>query len=244
MECFHDAGYVVYGSSRQGGIKDPRVKSVVLDVRDDESCQEAVRLIIAESGRLDLLINNAGMGVSGPVELIPEQDTLEQVDANLLGCLRMSRAALPYLRETGGRILNVGSVAASAPIPFQALYSASKAAVRTLSLALDSECRPLGVRSLCIEFGDMKTGFTAARKKSGSGDSVYAKRCEKSVARMEEDEQSGMDPSVGAKLLLRVAQAHNPKPVTVCGISYKLVTLLIKLTPVRFSQWILGLMYG
>lgn len=175
-----------------------------------------------------------------------ESNSVEQIDTNFMGCVRMSRAALPYLRQTGGRIIHVGSAAASAPIPFQSLYSASKAALRTFSLALDTECRSLGVRSICIEFGDMRTGFTTARKKSqqSSDNDPYAQRCQKSVARMEKDEQSGMDPKVCAKALLQAAQQRNPKPVRVCGLSYQAITVLIKLIPLRFSQAILRQMYG
>ena len=134
------------------------------------------------------------------------------------------------MRQRGnGRIVNISSVAAPAAIPFQAYYSASKAAINAWTAALANELRPYGVSVTAVQPGDIKTGFTAAREKSIAGDEAYGGRISRSVAKMEHDEQNGMDPARAGAFIAKIAMKKHPKPVYTIGFSYKAICVLLKL---------------
>lgn len=130
--------------------------------------------MISEQGRIDILINNAGFGISGAVEFTQTEEAMRLFDVNFFGMVRMTEKVIPYMRENGGgRIVNISSVAAVVPIPFQTYYSASKAAISSYSMALANEVGRFGIRVSAIMPGDISTGFTDARKKITEGDDVY-----------------------------------------------------------------------
>lgn len=167
-------GLKVYELSRRAENAEPGVMHLQADVTDEAQVDAAVAEVLHREGRIDILINNAGFGISGAIEFTPTQEARRQFDVNFFGMVNMNRAVLPVMRQQGGgRIVNMSSVAAPIAIPFQAYYSASKAAVRTYSLALASEVRPFGIEVCVIMPGDIATGFTAARRKSCDGDDVY-----------------------------------------------------------------------
>ena len=164
---------------------------------------------------------------------------------NLFGPVRVNRAVLPYMRrQGGGRIVHISSVAAAAALPFQAYYSATKSAINAYSLALANEVRPFGIEVCAVQPGDIRTGFTVARKKLQRGDDVYAGRIARSVARMEKDEQTGMQPEQVAAFLRKLVAKKRLPPLTTIGASYRLATLLLRLLPTRLSQWLLYLIYA
>ena len=137
---------------------------------------------------IDAVINNAGIGVGGSIEYTPIEDVQQIIDVNLLGVVNVVQVALPYLRKTKGRIINIGSVAGDMAIPFQAFYSLTKAGLGIFSEALNIETRPFGVRSVLVLPGDTQTSFTANRKKGILEDGIYGKRIRKSLEKMERDE--------------------------------------------------------
>ena len=148
------------------------------------------------------------------------------------------------MREAhGGCILNLSSVAGVLPIPFQSFYSAVKASVNALTLTLQNELRPYGVRVAAMLPGDVKTGFTAAREKNCKGAEVYPALL-RSVSTMEHDEQNGMSPARIADRLYRISRKRHPKGLYSCGIQYQACLLLGKLLPVRLYNWILAKMYA
>ena len=166
-------------------------------------------------------------------------------DADFFGMVNLNRCVIPVMRQAGrGRIVNLSSVAAPIPIPFQAYYSAAKAAVNAYTMALANELRPYGVTVCAVQPGDIKTGFTAAREKVILGDDVYGGRIERSVHRMEHDEQNGMDPAVAGRFIARVAMKPLVKPLYTIGASYKLFVLLSRILPCRFLNWMIGLLYA
>ena len=243
VRLLREQGCAVYEFSRRAS-DDPNHFAV--DVTDDAAVRAAVDAVIQKEGRVDILINNAGFGISGAMEFTDPADAHRLMEVNLFGMDNAIRAVLPHMRRAGsGRIVNISSVAGVFAIPFQAWYSISKAAVRSLTMALYNEVAPYGIEVTSVMPGDIRTGFTAARKKSVAGDKEYGGRISKSVAKMEKDEQNGMAPEQAAKTIVRVAlQPGRVKPYYAIGLSYKCLVLLDKLLPCRSVRWLLYQLYG
>ncbi|MCR5151461.1 MAG: SDR family NAD(P)-dependent oxidoreductase [Clostridiales bacterium] len=239
-----NSGCTVYDLSRSNNPQDG-IKHIRCDVTDEESVKSAVDTVIKESGRVDILVNCAGMGISGAVEFTKPEDSFRQMDVNLFGTDRVVRAVLPVMRkQRTGRLVMTGSVAGMTPIPFQAWYSASKAAIISYSMALMNEVRPYGISVAVINPGDIKTGFTAARKKSVQGNGEYSGRIERSVRKMEKDEQNGLPASYAGMIVAKAALKKSPKPICSTGFIYGFLCTLVKVLPTRVSQWVLYRMYA
>lgn len=238
-----EKGCTVYEFSRRAA-EDPNHFAV--DVTDDGAVRDAVEAVFAAEGHIDVLINNAGFGISGAMEFTDPADAHRLMEVNLFGMDNAIRAVLPHMRRAGcGRIVNISSVAGVFAIPFQAWYSISKAAVRSLTMALYNEVAPYGVQVTSVMPGDIRTGFTAARKKSVAGDAEYGGRISRSVEKMEKDEQNGMAPEAAARTIVKVAlRPGRVKPYYAIGLSYKLLVLLDSLLPCRTVRWLLFLLYG
>ena len=194
---------------------------------------------------IDILINNAGFGISGAVEFTKTEDAKRLFDTNFFGMVNMNRAVVPVMREAGqGRIVNISSVAGQIPIPFQTYYSAAKAATNSYTMALANELRPYGVTVCAVQPGDIKTGFTKAREKTVDGDDVYGGRIGRSVSRMEHDEQTGMDPAVAGKFIANVAMKKKVSPIYTIGASYSFLTFLTRLMSWKTMNKIIGAIYA
>ena len=243
-KLFASAGYQVCGISRHAE-DDGSIRGYAADVTDEEAVKETFAKIVRDCGLVDILVCCAGSGISGAIEFTRSEDARAQMEVNLFGADNCVRAVLPSMRERrAGRILLISSVAGIIPIPFQAWYSMSKSALISYAGALRNEVRPFRVKVCAILPGDIATGFTAARKKSEEGDDLYGGRIHKAVAQMEHDEQNGMPPEAVAAEILRQAEKRSPKPTVVVGAQYKGLSLLIKLLPIRFSNWLVGKLYG
>lgn len=243
-KLFAEKGCTVYELSRSGR-DEGAVSHITADVTSQSDVESAMRAVYQREGRIDLLVNNAGMGVSGAAEFTDIADARRIMDVNFYGVFICTAAALPYLRNSDNpRIINISSVAAAFAIPFQAFYSASKAAVNALSLAMANELRPFGIKVSAIMPGDAATGFTAARQKSELGDSLYGNAIRKAVAGMERDEENGMSPERLAAFICKVADKKSPAPLYTAGGKYKLFVFLQKLLPTRFYNWVVGKLYG
>src|SRR5256714_4077776 len=158
------AGFTVYGTSRKAAAGEERdgVVFLPLDVTDDESVASGVREVLDRSGRIDVLVNNAGLGIAGAAEESSIEQARKLFDTNLFGSIRMTRAVLPHMREQGsGRVINISSVLGLIPAPFGALYAATKHAVEGYSESLDHEVREFGVRVLLVEPAYTRTAFDA-----------------------------------------------------------------------------------
>ena len=192
-----------------------------------------------------MVINNAGFGISGAIEFTETAEAQKQFDVNFFGMVRVNHAVLPVMRKQGyGRIINMSSVAAPIAIPFQAYYSASKAAVRTYTMALQSEVKPYGIEVCAIMPGDVATGFTAARRKNPAGDDEYGGRISRSVAVMEHDEQTGITAeSAGAFVAEKALQKKVPVLCTLGG-KYKFFVFLTRLLPNRVLVDLVGQIYA
>ena len=243
--ALRDRGLNVYELSRRAENAEPGVTHLQADVTDETQVNAAVAEILRREGRIDILINNAGFGISGAIEFTPPQEARRQFDVNFFGMVNMNRAVLPVMRQQGsGRIVNMSSVAAPIAIPFQAYYSAAKAAVNSYTMALANELRPYGVTVCAVQPGDIHTGFTAARRKSCGGDDVYNGRIARSVAVMEHDEQTGMSAQFAGQFVARRATQKHPKLICTMGRKYALFVFLMRILPTRTATRIVGRIYA
>ena len=236
VEVFESHGWKVYELSRHGRIS--------CDVTDPESVRQAVASIMNEAEQLDVVISNAGYGISGPVEFTDLADAKRQFDVNFFGALNLTQAVLPYLRkQKAGRLLFTSSVAAVLPIPYQSFYSATKAAINAYALALRNELRPWGIEVGVLMPGDVQTGFTAARQKEVRGSEIYT-HMNAAVERMEKDEQSGIPAAKMAAIFYRMATCRCLKEQYIGGGEYKLFCLLDRLLPKTIVNKIVGKLYS
>ena len=159
--ALHAAGYQVFGTYRKlPSVKIPGITYVACDVTNDQAVDVAVREVLAKTGGVDLLVNNAGVGLAGAAEESSLQQARAIFDVNVFGVIRMTKAVLPVMRkQRSGRIVNISSVLGLIPAPFAALYAASKHAVEGYSESLDHEVRGLGIRVVLVEPAYTRSGF-------------------------------------------------------------------------------------
>jgi len=208
------AGYKVYGTSRRGADEGQRAFEMLpLDVTSDESVDAAVSEMLRLEGRIDLLVNNAGFGVA-PAGA--EESSMKQAwsifDTNFFGIVRMTRAVVPHMRQRGsGRIINIGSVLGFLPMPYGALYAATKHAVEGYSESLDHELRTWGIRVSVIEPAYTKTQFDAHFLEADAKLDEY-REVRATVSKRIKEVMAGADqPGVVADVVLQVANAARPR---------------------------------
>ncbi len=217
-------GHQVYGTSRRASWPDAgsatNPEHLPMDVTDEASVERAVSEVIEREGRLDVVVNNAGVGIAGAVEDTRPDEAQAQFDTNLFGVHRVCRAVLPTLRAQGaGLIVNISSIGGLVTIPYQGFYSASKFALEAMTDALRLELRPFGIAVCLIEPGDFRTGFSDARQLvEGHGpDSPYYETGQRAIAAMDRDERNGADPREVATLLEALIAARSPRPRRTAG---------------------------
>jgi len=228
------AGYTVYGTSRRGAQAGKRAFEMLpLDVTSDASVEAAVNEVIRRHGRIDLLVNNAGFGVA-PAGA--EESSIEQARAifetNFFGLVRMTRAVVPHMRRQGsGRIINIGSVLGFLPMPYGALYSATKHAVEGYSESLDHELRTRGIRVSVIEPAYTKTPFDANFMEPDAKLDAYRAAREGVNKRVNEVMATAEPPAVVADTVLKAANAAQPKVRYTAGRLANRLRLLRRFAP-------------
>lgn len=236
----YDKGYKVYGLNRTPIISE-KIEYIKCDVTNEEDVKNAF-LNIEED--IYAVINNAGMGISGAIEYATSVDVSRIIDVNIKGVINVCKYAIPRLRATKGKIINIGSVAGELTIPFQTFYSMSKVAVSTYTEGLRMELKPFGIKATTVLPGDTKSSFSKNRKKTEVVDELYKDRIERSISRMEKDEQSGKDPISVAKVIYKLLKRKNPPVKVTVGFIYKLFVFLKRILPSRLVNYILYKMYG
>lgn len=235
-KLFLKNGYTVYGIARKPYAGED-FKCYQADVCDYGEIKRIFREVYEREGRIDILVNNAGMGIAGAMEEASEERIEQIVGVNLTAPCVLSGAIVPYMKA-GGKIVNISSVGGIMPLPYQAMYSATKAGVEVFSRALANEVKPHKIKVCAVLPGDTKTGFTEARVCYGESE-----RAKKSVAKMAHDETHGKSPDSVAKVILKVAKKKNPPLRVTVGGSYKLLVFLQRILPVKLVNFIIGKMY-
>jgi short-subunit dehydrogenase len=203
-----------------------------LDVTDDDSVDSAVREVLDRSGRIDVLVNNAGVGVSGAAEESSIEQARALFETNLFGSIRTMRAVLPHMREQGsGRIINVSSVLGFMPAPFMALYAATKHAIEGYSESLDHEVREHGVRVLLVEPAYTRTSFDANAVAVDEPLALYARRRAAIEALIADAVKAGDEPSLVGETIVAAATDTRPKLRYPAGTLARRVSKLRRYAP-------------
>ncbi|WP_445220662.1 oxidoreductase [Bradyrhizobium sp. Pa8] len=230
------AGYKVYGTSRRGAQAGGQsFEMLALDVTSDESVEAAVSEVMRRDGRIDLLVNNAGFGVAPAAA---EESSIDQArsifETNFFGLIRMTQAVVPHMRRQGdGRIINIGSVLGFLPMPYGALYAATKHAVEGYSESLDHELRTRGIRVSVIEPAYTKTSFDANFMEPDAKVDEYREARARVNKRMNEVMTTAEHPGVVADTVLKAASAAHPKVRYAAGKLANRLRLLRRFAPAR-----------
>jgi NAD(P)-dependent dehydrogenase (short-subunit alcohol dehydrogenase family) len=218
----HQLGYTVYAAARRvdrmTALHEDGIRVVKLDVTDDASMTALVEKVIAETGRVDVLVNNAGYGSYGAVEDVPLDEARRQFDVNVFGLARLTQLVLPYMRaQRSGRVVNISSIGGKIYEPLGGWYHATKFAVEGLSDAMRVELAPFGVDVVVIEPGAIKTewgGIAAGSALARSGHTAYAERARMVAGLLSAAETNPRlvsPPTVIADAVAKAVTARRPK---------------------------------
>ncbi len=248
-----DAGMMVYAASRSGKAAEGYSQNgnmipVVMDVNDAQAIAAVVEMIVRDRGSLDAVVCNAGNGIAGPIEETSIEEIEAQYSTTFFGVVKTVQTCLPVFRKQGhGRVVTVSSVAALAPLPYQGYYSSVKAGILQFTKALAIETKVFGVQCCIVMPGDVRTGFTKARRvaqKAQYEDSPYHDGTVRALASMEKDEREGMNPEVIGKAILRQLRRKKMRPEVTPTFLYSLLVFLIRRLPQRLVLRVIGWMYS
>ncbi|WP_347922038.1 SDR family oxidoreductase [Pontimicrobium sp. SW4] len=213
-EFLKEKGYIVYGTSRNPqNYPDSQFPIVALDVIDNKSILNCIEKVISNEGKIDVLINNAGAGITGPIEEIPEAEIKRNFDTNFFGPINVIKAVLPYMRgQNSGLIINVTSIAGYMGLPYRGVYSASKGALELITEAFRMEIRDFNINMTNVAPGDFATNIAAGRYHAPvNNSSPYKESYGNTLKLMDEHVDSGQDPLLMAKAIFKVINSKNPK---------------------------------
>lgn len=227
------AGYRVFGTSRKTPPQPtPGVEHVACDVTRDDSVEAAIAEVLAKAGRIDLLVNNAGIGLIGGAEESSLEQAKSLFDVNLFGVIRTIKAVLPVMRgQRSGRIVNISSVMGLIPAPYFALYAASKHALEGYSESLDHEIRDVGVRVVLVEPAYTRTSFESNLIQADQQLGEYAPARSNAKAVMREVMLTADSPEVVATAVLNASTAAKPSARYTAGGFARQVSLLRRFVP-------------
>jgi short-subunit dehydrogenase len=224
-------GFRVFGTSRKpAGPSNVGYDMVRLDVDSDESVNSCVKALLDKAGRLDVLVNNAGFVLTGGIEETSVEEAKAQFETNFFGAVRMVRACLPTMRKQGsGQIINIASLAATIPVPFEGYYAAAKAALIAYSQALRHEVMSLGLKVSVVEPGFFHTRLAETRRLSENRINDYDQMRTRAGEALEKDVENGGDPKLVAKKILQIITTKSPRLEYLVGKSgrYKALKLLL-----------------
>lgn len=248
-EHLSQQGHNVYGTSRiatQAGITDS-IHMLSMDVNVPSSIDSAITGMLETCGGIDVLINNAGFGICGALEDCSIDEARSQMETNFFGQIAVIQKVLPHMRNQGhGRIINIGSLAGDIGLPYQSLYSASKAAMQRITEALRLELKDTGIDLTLVAPGDFKTGFTASRVFAENAlNSERTPKMRSVVEQYERDEQNGSDPKLVAELVATLIDKRSLKVLyTVGRFDQRLAHKLKHWLPSKWFERMLATIYG
>jgi NAD(P)-dependent dehydrogenase (short-subunit alcohol dehydrogenase family) len=230
-EFLHHKGFVVYGTSRNPErVLNSIFPLISLDVRNAESIRLAVDKIIAVSGKLDVVINNAGVGITGPLEEIPMEEIKNNFETNFFGPIEVMKAVLPQMRsQQSGLIINVTSIAGYMGLPYRSVYSASKGALELITEALRMEVKSFGIQITNIAPGDFATNIAAGRFHAPViQGSAYEVSYGNNLKTMNDHVDGGSNPNEMAEAVYEVIQNSKPKIHYKVGVFMQKFSIVLK----------------
>lgn len=247
-EYLSERGYQVFGTSRNPEkITNSSFPLLKMDVNDTISVESVISEIINKTEKIDVVINNAGVGITGPIEETPEAEIKKAFDTNFHGPINVIKAVLPQMRKQGfGHILNVTSIAAYMGLPYRGIYSASKAALEITIEAMRMETLQFGIKMTNIAPGDFATNIAAGRYHAPElEDSPYKKDYGNTLKLMNEHVDNGNDPLEMAKVVHKIIETENPRVHYKVGSSLQKFSIVLKrVLPDRVYERMLLKHYG
>ena len=241
-------GHEVWGTSRDIARipRLPHLHGVQLDLRDPVSLDEAFATALREAGQFDIVINNAGSGHFGPAEILSRDELYSQFQILVFAHIKLCQLALRAMREPGGRIINVTSLASRLPIPFMSPYNAAKAAMASFTMTLQLELEGSNVCVIDLQPGDIRTDFNDAIARKQRGDSHYLAKLRQAWHVADRNMKTAPSPELVAQRILKLIDQPNPPPRVTVGGSFQTVTapLIFRLLPQRTRLWVLRKYYG
>ena len=211
-------------------IFEERENCFLCDVTSEEQVKNSIESIGGKFGKIDIVINCAGYGLAGALELIPFESAKHQVDTNLLGTFLVNKYAIKYMKENSC-IINISSACALFALPYRGLYSASKAGVDMYSKCLKMELAPSKINVVSICPGDTKTNFSKNRVKVFETNERYGNRIKRSIDKVEGNQEKRMSPVFVAKRIEKIACKKHPKPMYIIGAKYHVLYFFSKILP-------------
>ncbi|WP_276392629.1 SDR family oxidoreductase [Eudoraea chungangensis] len=225
-------GFTVYGTSRnpenyKSHTSFPLLK---LEVRDRDAANTLIKELLKREDRIDVLINNAGIGITGPIEETSLEEMNKVFETNFYGPIRMIKAVLPSMRkQKEGLIINVTSIAGFMGLPYRAIYSTSKGALGILTEALRMECKDFGVKVTNVAPGDFATNIASGRYHAPViKDSAYEQPYKKTLELIDDHVDEGEDPILVAKKIYRIINTRKPKVHYAVGNALQKFSLFLK----------------
>lgn len=239
-----DRGYQVFGASRRAetGTISKGFTALKMDVTDEQSVATAVDYVIQNTGRIDVLVNNAGLGLIGSIEDTSDKEAKGIFETNVFGVMNVCRAVLPHMRAAGsGKIINISSIAGVMGLPYRGIYSATKAAVNAITEAMSCEVLRYGIHVSAILPGDFKTSINDHRNVvENATNSAYKTDTENINQLVTAEVATSSDPILIAKKVEQIIESRNPKMLYQVGRPVqKLSTVLHYLLPGRWFEKIL-----
>ncbi len=239
-KLFVDNGYMVVCLSRTN--PDGFCDFIKCDLTDREEIGKVCENVALNYGKIDILINNSGVGLSGATELLPPEKIENVVDLDYLGTLYLTQGLLPIMKE-GGKVVNISSACALFPLPYRSVYCSAKAALNMMSFAMRMELETSDIDVVCVCPGDVKTGFTKNRIKNYDTNERYGDRPQRAAEKIDSREDKRMRVDKTAKKIYRIA-LKKKKAMYIIGAKYKVFWFFKRILPTNFFVKIIGKIFG
>jgi len=241
---FASRGCNVYATARNTermqALHHPRIQLLSLDVTDDSDIKRVIDFIIENEGKIDIVVNNAGIGCYGPTLELPLEQVQTAFNTNVFSILRINRAVLPHMAaRKRGMLITIGSIVAQCPLPWGGIYAATKSAVHAITDALEMECRPFNIKVLLVAPGGVKSNISSNQTYDPPPDTLYARYIERILSRRDISQSSPMPTDVFARRVVTKALAPSPPSYMTLGKN-AILFWLISFLP---RHWLLSLLW-
>lgn len=237
-----DKNYKVYGTSRNPDAKNKSFKMITLDVKNTSSIKKAIELVVSLEGKIDVLINNAGKGITGAIEETPLEAIKENFETNFFGTIEVIKAVLPQMRiQKSGLIINTTSIAGYMGLPFRGVYSASKGALAIITESVSMEVKQFGINVVNIAPGDFATNIASGRFHTPIYEnSAYKKKYSENLDLMNKHVDKGKNPIIMAKAIEKIINKKRPRiNYKIGNFTEKLSIVLKRILPSRWYEKLL-----